>query len=157
MKLGSQTIIILNETQTGVDRLGVPTYEYTSTTVNGCSVQEHGTSRTISLTDVSTARSRLFAPSTAPLTTTSRVGVMDSSFLGSVSSQAAMLALTGPVESWCIRTDLGTSFYLTETPASSLSSWLRTPLYRADGYPAVWQSASGRNSHIECYLQRQEG
>jgi len=157
MRLGGQTITILNQTQTGVDRLGVPTYEYTSTTVGGCSVQEHRTSRSISLTDATTARFRLFAPATAPLNTTSWVGVNDSNFLRSVSTQAAMLALTGPVGSWCIRIDLGTSFYLTGLPASTLSNWQKTPLYRADGDPAVWSSPRGAPHHIECYLQWQQG
>jgi hypothetical protein len=157
VKLGGDTITILNETQTGVDRLGVPNYSYATTTVAGCSVQEHGSSRTISLTDASTGRYRLFAPISAPLTSTSWVGVNDSGFLGSVSTEVAMLLLTGPKGSWCIRTDLGTAFYLTGTPPTALSSWLKTPLYRADGFPATWKSSSGKANHIECYLQRQEG
>jgi hypothetical protein len=157
VRLGGQTISILNQTQTGVDRLGVPTYSYTSSTVAGCSVQEHRTSRSISLTDVSTARFRLFAPASAPLNSTSWVGVIDPNFLGTVDDQTEMLALTGPAQSWCIRLDLGTSFYLTGLPATSLSNWLKTPLYEMDGDPAVWKSPSGAPHHIECYLKWLQG
>lgn len=157
MRLGGQSIIILNPTQTGVDRLGIPTYQYTVFTQSGCSVQEHRTGRTISLTDVTEARFRLFAPSSTPLTTSSLVGVNDSFYLGTVSNQAQMLAQTGVQGSWCIRTDLGCAFYLTGTPASSLSSWTKTPLYLMDGDPASWKSPTGAPHHIECYLKWQQG
>jgi hypothetical protein len=157
MRLGGQAITILNPTQTGVDRLGVPTNEYSATTTTGCSVQEHHTDRTISLTDVSAARFRLFAPANAPLNSTSIVGVNDSNLLGTVADQTEMLALTGPVGSWCIRLDMGLAYQLVGTPASSLSSWQKVPLYLTDGKPAVWQSPSGAPHHIECYLKWQQG
>jgi hypothetical protein len=158
MRLGGQTITILNATQTGVGRLGVPANSYTVVTQSGCSVQEHRTSREISLTDVSTARFRLFAPATTPLNTTSLVGVNDPSYLGTVADQTEMLALTGTQgSSWCIRTDLGFAFYLTGTHASSVASWTKTPLYLMDGDPAIWQSSSGAPHHIECYLKWQQG
>jgi hypothetical protein len=150
-------VTVLNPTQTGVDRLGIPNNQWTPTTVTGCSVQEHRTDRTISLTDVSSARYRLFAPVGSPLNPDSLVGVNDPKLLGSVANQAAMLALTGAVGSWCIRLDLGVSFTLTAEPATSLSSWQKVPLYLMDGNPAVWQTASGRQDHIECYLKWQQG
>ncbi|PBC38454.1 hypothetical protein CJ179_38270 [Rhodococcus sp. ACS1] len=44
-------------------------------------------------------------------------------FLGTVASQAAMLALTGQRGDWCTRTDLGTDFQLIAEPSSTLASW----------------------------------
>lgn len=44
-------------------------------------------------------------------------------YLGSVASQAAMLALTGQKGDWCTRSDLGTNFIITGSTPSSLSSW----------------------------------
>jgi hypothetical protein len=52
-----------------------------------------------------------------------------SEYLGSVASQAAMLALTGQRGDWCIRTDTGTTWVLKAEPSSLLASWqkLETP------------------------------
>lgn len=51
-------------------------------------------------------------------------------YLGATANQAAMLALTGPVGSWTIRTDStpNTVWYLTGSPASSLGSWTELPV-----------------------------
>ena len=45
------------------------------------------------------------------------------SYLGSVASEAAMLALTGQQGDWCIRTDLGTTWIITGSTPSLLTSW----------------------------------
>lgn len=52
-----------------------------------------------------------------------------SSFLGSVGSQAAMLALSGQEGDWAIRTDTGTTWILIGADPTQLSSWqmLATP------------------------------
>lgn len=52
-----------------------------------------------------------------------------SEYLGSVASQAAMLALTGQRGDWAIRTDLGTTWVLNAEPSSTLGNWtqLATP------------------------------
>jgi hypothetical protein len=44
-------------------------------------------------------------------------------YLGSVASQAAMLALTGQRGDWCYRSDLGTDWQLVAEPSTSLASW----------------------------------
>ena len=44
-------------------------------------------------------------------------------YLGSVASEAAMLALTGQQGDWCIRTDLGTTWIITGSTPSLLTSW----------------------------------
>ncbi len=49
------------------------------------------------------------------------IAVVD--YLGSVASQAAMLALTGQKGDWCTRSDLGTNWVITGSTPSSLSSW----------------------------------
>lgn len=49
-------------------------------------------------------------------------------FLGSVSTQGAMLALTGQGGDWCIRTDLGQTWVITGSDPTSLSSWTSMPL-----------------------------
>lgn len=50
-------------------------------------------------------------------------------FLGSVASQAAMLALTGQRGDWCIRTDVNRSYVLIADVASVLANWqyIETP------------------------------
>ena len=52
-----------------------------------------------------------------------------SEYLGSVNSQAAMLALTGQRGDWCIRTDTGSTWVITTDGGSLLSDWtqLATP------------------------------
>jgi len=49
------------------------------------------------------------------------IAVVD--FLGTVVSQAAMLALTGQKGDWCIRSDLGTSWIITGADPSILAGW----------------------------------
>lgn len=44
-------------------------------------------------------------------------------FLGSVTSQSAMLALTGQRGDWCYRSDLGTDWQLVAEPSSTLANW----------------------------------
>ena len=44
-------------------------------------------------------------------------------YLGAVSSQAAMLALTGQAGDWCTRTDLGTNWVITGSNPSVLADW----------------------------------
>ncbi len=44
-------------------------------------------------------------------------------FLGSVASQAAMLALTGEEGDWCIRTDTGLTYVITGPDPTQLSDW----------------------------------
>lgn len=75
MILGRQTITVINSGDvTSYDGTGKAVYgDPTLTTVMNCSVQEHRTTRDITLTDVVIGRWRIFAPPTAPLTTTSRV------------------------------------------------------------------------------------
>lgn len=167
MKLGGQTITVINNgAPTGYDGVGDPIYgAQTASTWAGCSVQEHRTSRDINLTDITLARYRLFAPTTVPLQSTSTVVTIDAppvplgSYLGEVSSQAAMLALTGAQGSWCIRTDESAVWSLTGSPASSLSSWteLSATIYLVNGVPAVWKGHRGTPHHIECYIEEQAG
>lgn len=45
------------------------------------------------------------------------------SYLGSVASQAAMLALTGQQGDWCIRTDLSTTWVITGANPAVIGSW----------------------------------
>jgi hypothetical protein len=45
------------------------------------------------------------------------------SYLGAITSQAAMLALTGKLGDYCYRSDLNTFYYLIASPPTSLSSW----------------------------------
>lgn len=51
-------------------------------------------------------------------------------YLGSVASQAAMLALTGQRGDWAIRSDLGTVWIITGNTPSNIASWTQT------AYPA---------------------
>lgn len=44
-------------------------------------------------------------------------------YLGSVASQVAMLALSGQLGDWAIRTDLGTTWVITGSDPTQLSSW----------------------------------
>jgi len=44
-------------------------------------------------------------------------------YLGTVNSQAAMLALTGQEGDWCIRSDLGTTWVITGSNPASIGSW----------------------------------
>jgi len=44
-------------------------------------------------------------------------------YLGTVNSQAAMLALTGQQGDWCIRSDLGTTWVITGSNPSVITSW----------------------------------
>lgn len=86
MRLGGQAITVVNDVNqndpTGYDGMSDPVYgDPTFTVVNNVSIQQHRTSREISTTDVTVARSRLFAPASAPLLPTSIVveGVVDGS------------------------------------------------------------------------------
>lgn len=54
------------------------------------------------------------------------IAVID--FLGSVSTQVAMLALTGQKGDWCIRTDLGQTWVITGGDPTQLASWTAMPL-----------------------------
>lgn len=49
-------------------------------------------------------------------------------FLGDVSSQSAMLALTGQKGDWCLRTDLGQHWIITGNDSTQLASWKAIPL-----------------------------
>lgn len=49
-------------------------------------------------------------------------------FLGSVSTQTAMLALNGQKGDWCIRTDRGDTWQITGTNPTQISSWTNIPL-----------------------------
>ena len=80
MKLGGITITVINDVSsgdpTGYDGVGDPIYGAPSlTVVNNCDIQQHNTRREISTTDVTWSRWRLFAPSHAPLQTTSIIAV----------------------------------------------------------------------------------
>lgn len=80
MSLGGQTITVCNDVNqndpTGYDGVGDPIYgDPALTVVTGCSVQQHRTSREIGTTDVTVARSRLFAPISAPLQDTSIIAL----------------------------------------------------------------------------------
>ena len=48
-------------------------------------------------------------------------------FLGSVTSQAAMLALDGDRGDWCIRTDAQTAYILTADDSTQVGSWIALP------------------------------
>ena len=64
-------------------------------------------------------------------------------YLGSVGSQAAMLALTGQRGDWCTRSDLGTDWQLIAEPASTLGNW------REHTYPASpVSSVAGRTGAV---------
>jgi hypothetical protein len=52
-------------------------------------------------------------------------------YLGSVASQVAMLALTGQLGDWCIRSDLGSTFVITGADPTLLASWTQL------AYPAA--------------------
>lgn len=54
------------------------------------------------------------------------IAVVD--FLGSVSTQTAMLALTGQKGDWCIRTDVGQTFVITGSDPTQLASWTAMPI-----------------------------
>lgn len=77
MKLGGITITVINQgAPTGYDGVGDPVYGGpTLTVVNNCDVQQHTTRREISNIDVAWSRSRLFAPASAPLSSTSVVAL----------------------------------------------------------------------------------
>jgi hypothetical protein len=67
-----------------------------------------------------------------------------SEHLGTVNSQAAMLALVGERGDWCIRNDRGTVWMVTKEPSSSLGSWVEWV------YPASpVDSVNGRKGAIE--------
>lgn len=68
MRLGGQTVTVINGTQTGTDRMNSPIFTETSTVVHGCSLQEHSSRREVTQTDVFFGRYKLFTPPTAPLT-----------------------------------------------------------------------------------------
>lgn len=50
-----------------------------------------------------------------------------SEYLGTVASEAAMLALTGQRGDWCIRTDLAAAFILNADTPAVLASWTQLP------------------------------
>ena len=97
MRLGGQTITVINEGDpTGYDGVGDPVYgDPVLTVVNNVSIQQHRTSREISTTDVTVARSRLFAPPSSPLQSTSFVA-------------------EGTVNSWPLAADDPTIWYLVD-------------------------------------------
>ncbi|WP_374248064.1 hypothetical protein [Thermomonas sp.] len=66
-------------------------------------------------------------------------------FLGRVASQAAMLALDGQPGDWAIRTDLGTTWFVTAADPTQLSSW--TQLEYPTGTAAV-ASVNGQTGTI---------
>ena len=66
-------------------------------------------------------------------------------FLGAVSSQAAMLALSGQRGDWCARTDLGTDWQLIAEPSTTLANW-REHTYPAGTSPVT--SVAGRTGAI---------
>ena len=129
MRLGGQTITVINlGAPTGYDGVGDPIYDSpTLTTVTGCSVQEHRTTRDISTTDVVIARYRIFTPFTAPLTSTSLVVI--------------------GVATW----------QLVNNEVVYLVNGQPTTLFLVDGEPAVWAGFNGRPHHIECYIRGQAG
>jgi hypothetical protein len=64
-------------------------------------------------------------------------------FLGSVATQASMLALTGQRGDWASRSDLGTDWQLTAEPSSTLGNW------REMTYPASpVSSVNGRTGAV---------
>lgn len=66
-----------------------------------------------------------------------------SEYLGSVASQAAMLALVGDRGDWCVRSDLGTNFVLSDDDSSLIGSWVQL------SYPtAPVTSVAGRTGTI---------
>lgn len=69
------------------------------------------------------------------------ISVVD--YLGSVASQAAMLALTGQKGDWCTRSDLGTNWIITGSPTTSIGSWTQL------SYPtAPVTSVSGKTGAV---------
>lgn len=65
------------------------------------------------------------------------------SYLGSVGSQAAMLALAGQEGDWCLRSDLGTNWIITGNDPTQLSSWTQL------SYPtAPVTSVAGRTGAV---------
>jgi hypothetical protein len=65
-----------------------------------------------------------------------------SDYLGSVASQVAMLALVGENGDWCIRSDLGTSWVVINTPSSLLANWQQL------AYPGTVAHSFGGGLHI---------
>ena len=59
----------------------------------------------------------------AKLTASQIPNIAISTYLGTVASQAAMLALTGQEGDWCIRSDLGTTWIITGTDPTQLADW----------------------------------
>ena len=53
-------------------------------------------------------------------------------FLGTVSSQTGMLALTGQKGDWCNRTDVSSTFIITGTDPTQISSWTELDYPAAD-------------------------
>lgn len=66
-------------------------------------------------------------------------------FLGRVASQSAMLALNGQAGDWAIRTDLGTTWFITGADPTQLSSW--TQLEYPTGTAAV-ASVNGQTGTV---------
>ena len=65
------------------------------------------------------------------------------SYLGSVASQAAMLALTGQQGDWCVRSDLSTTWVITGSDPTQIGSWTQL------SYPSVpVQSVFGRTGAV---------
>jgi hypothetical protein len=65
------------------------------------------------------------------LTTSQIPSIAITEYLGNVASESAMLALTGQQGDWCIRTDSGTTWVITGSTPSQLSSWTQL------AYPAA--------------------
>lgn len=65
------------------------------------------------------------------------------SYLGSVASQAAMLALSGQQGDWCVRSDLSTTWVITGSDPTLLANWTQL------SYPSVpVQSVFGRTGNV---------
>lgn len=69
-------------------------------------------------------------------------------YLGAVANQTAMLALTGQTGDWCIRTDLGTVWFITAANPALLASWTAlsypaAPVASVNGQTGVVELAKG--------------
>ena len=123
--LGRQTVIVLNTTEGTPGRYEAELVDADPVAVSGCSLQAFRTEREIgNLTDVAIARYELFAPASAPLTSTSKVEL--------VTSATTSTSYT-----------IGTTLYYTTGIT-----------FDVDGEPALWFDRAGRAHHIECYVKQ---
>lgn len=94
-------------------------------------------------TEMATALGVATLDASAKLLTSQLPSIAIVEYLGSVANQAAMLALVGEQGDWCIRTDLGTTWVITGTPPSVISSWTQL------SYPtAPVTSVAGRTGAV---------